>query len=211
MSVAHALDLNNNGMSDIWEARYGLGSSSSAEDLDGDGYNNLQESLLGTDPHRADSKLSVTVQVSGTGQARLELALSAAKRYQIEKSADLLTWAPASPAFLAPDSAMEIPVDVSATRSDFYRCNFVGDLDQDGDELSAWEESQLGSGDDDSRNNGLPDWWELEHFGHSHVDPAADEDQDGVSNGNEFLARTNPVPQGPVITLELPAQAVEER
>jgi subtilisin family serine protease len=45
----------------------------------------------------------------------------------------------------------------------------------------------------DSDNNGLPDWWELQYFGHlTGSDPHADPDADGASNLAEFLAGTNP-------------------
>jgi len=45
----------------------------------------------------------------------------------------------------------------------------------------------------DSDANGLPDWWELQYFGHlTGTDPHADPDGDGASNLAEFLAGTNP-------------------
>lgn len=40
--------------------------------------------------------------------------------------------------------------------------------------------------------NGLPDAWELSHFGHTGVDPNADADGDGHSNRQEYLADTDP-------------------
>jgi subtilisin family serine protease len=45
----------------------------------------------------------------------------------------------------------------------------------------------------DTDNNGLPDWWELQYFGHlTGTDPNADPDHDGMSNLEEWLAGTNP-------------------
>jgi subtilisin family serine protease len=45
----------------------------------------------------------------------------------------------------------------------------------------------------DTDGNGLPDWWELEYFGHlTGTDPNADPDHDGMSNLAEWLAGTNP-------------------
>ena len=45
----------------------------------------------------------------------------------------------------------------------------------------------------DTDANGLPDWWELEYFGHlTGTDPNADADHDGMSNLAEWLAGTNP-------------------
>ena len=45
----------------------------------------------------------------------------------------------------------------------------------------------------DTDTNGLPDWWELQYFGHlTGTDPNADPDHDGMSNLEEWLAGTNP-------------------
>ena len=45
----------------------------------------------------------------------------------------------------------------------------------------------------DTDTNNLPDWWELEYFGHlTGANPNADADHDGLSNLGEWLAGTNP-------------------
>jgi subtilisin family serine protease len=45
----------------------------------------------------------------------------------------------------------------------------------------------------DTDTNGLPDWWELQYFGHlTGTDPNADADHDSMSNLAEWLAGTNP-------------------
>jgi len=44
----------------------------------------------------------------------------------------------------------------------------------------------------DSDGNGLPDAWEILHFGHIGVDPNADPDHDGATNLMEYLAGTDP-------------------
>jgi subtilisin family serine protease len=45
----------------------------------------------------------------------------------------------------------------------------------------------------DTDSNGLPDWWELEYFGHlTGTDPNADPDHDSMSNLAEWVAGTNP-------------------
>ena len=73
----------------------------------------------------------------------------------------------------------------------------------------------------DSDNTGLPDWWELQYFGHlTGTDAQADPDGDGASNLAEFLAGTNPtefnsalrlsVQRGPdtnLVTLQWPSAA----
>jgi subtilisin family serine protease len=54
----------------------------------------------------------------------------------------------------------------------------------------------------DSDTNGLPDWWELQYFGHlTGTDPNGDPDHDGASNLAEFLAGTNPTNASSVLRL----------
>jgi hypothetical protein len=55
----------------------------------------------------------------------------------------------------------------------------------------------------DSDGSGLPDWWQLQYFGHTGVDPYADPDGDGWNNLQEFqngtdptVFNTPPTPQG---------------
>ena len=44
----------------------------------------------------------------------------------------------------------------------------------------------------DSDGSGLPDWWQMQNFGHLGVDPYGDPDGDGWSNIQEFQNSTNP-------------------
>ena len=48
---ARALDLNGDGMDDLWQQRYGIGPFAGHSDPDGDGLINLVESLSWSDPH----------------------------------------------------------------------------------------------------------------------------------------------------------------
>lgn len=54
----------------------------------------------------------------------------------------------------------------------------------------------------DSDNNGLPDWWELQYFGHlTGTNPNTDPDGDGASNLAEFLSGTDPTNPSSVLRL----------
>ena len=50
-----ATDLNNDGLSDLWQLHYGAESESANGDPDGDGHTNTEEAEAGTDPFSADS------------------------------------------------------------------------------------------------------------------------------------------------------------
>ncbi len=62
----------------------------------------------------------------------------------------------------------------------------------------------------DSDGSGLPDWWQLQWFGHTGVDPYSDDDQDGWLNIEEYSAGQNPKnfdkPRGPAIFTSLDQQ-----
>lgn len=58
----------------------------------------------------------------------------------------------------------------------------------------------LGSEDTDS--DGLPDSWEIEHFGGLVYSPSDDPDNDGQNNGQEFVGGTQPTNTGSVFEIE---------
>jgi alpha-tubulin suppressor-like RCC1 family protein len=71
--------------------------------------------------------------------------------------------------------------------------------DPDGDGFTNLQEYQNGTDPNvsdgsggDTDHNGLPDAWELAHFGHIGVDPNADPDGDGRTNLQEYQAGTDP-------------------
>ena len=71
----------------------------------------------------------------------------------------------------------------------------VTHIDFSGSGFSTWVEIQPGTDPFewvDSTGNGLPDAWELYHFGELGVDPNDDPDGDGLTNYEEYLAGTDP-------------------
>ena len=57
---AAPIDLDNNRLDDVWEARYDAEDLAADGDADGDGQSNLAESLAGTDPSDPRSRFHVT-------------------------------------------------------------------------------------------------------------------------------------------------------
>ena len=55
LARAQMIDLNGNGMSDVWEWTYNAVGVSPGADPDQDGFSNLQESIAGTDPFNSNS------------------------------------------------------------------------------------------------------------------------------------------------------------
>lgn len=86
----------------------------------------------------------------------------------------------------APAPSTCIPDEITATTPTHLKAIYLPiDLDQD--------------------NNGLADWWELRYFGTTDNDPNSDPDDDGITNLEEFLDRTNPLdslstPAPPIIS-----------
>ncbi|MEO0054544.1 MAG: hypothetical protein RLZZ50_491, partial [Verrucomicrobiota bacterium] len=92
--VRAALDANGDQMSDVWQARFSAQALSAAADTDGDGFTNLQESRLGTDPRNSSSRLAPDIGPRAGGGVQLAWPSQRDKRYQLESSADLVNWTP---------------------------------------------------------------------------------------------------------------------
>jgi Protein of unknown function (DUF1800)/PA14 domain/CHRD domain/Bacterial TSP3 repeat len=143
---ARTVDLNGNGMSDIWELIYGAGSLDPNGDADGDGASNRQESLAGTNPFDSNSVPRITVSaVMGTN---FSVSLSAAlgKQYTLQ-SLEVPDGAPWSnwvtEASLVARTGTVVTLQVPASSAiKFFRVA-ISDVDSDGDGVNDWEEYQL--------------------------------------------------------------------
>ena len=194
--LAATIDLNLDGISDIWATAHPEAGAPAA-DPDSDGASNLAESLAGTDPLSPTSHFAATTTTDAAGNLVLSWANVAGKHYTVEASTDLRTWlefpCPQIPAGGAL-AAIVRPAGSSAATAKFWRVA-AADQDTDGDGLNDWEEAQLGTDPTtaDTDHDGLPDAWEAA-FGLNPTvtDASADHDADESSNAEEYASGTDP-------------------
>ncbi len=161
-------DLNSNGMSDLWEAHFGAGQLAPTQDEDGDGFTNEEESELGSDPFDSNSNFRIVSEKSATPDAfdicfpRLLL-----KSQQIYSSGSLQNFTPSGLSMNVDGDEYRVtaPFDPS---QEFFRVA-VTDRDLDGDGLSDWDESILGSASSSSNSLGR--------------EVAYDSNDDGIADG----------------------------
>src|SRR5580658_742294 len=86
MSVAQAriIDLNHNGMSDIWEWIYNAYGISPTTDPDGDTFNNLQESIADTDPFNSNSYPYIPTFTNSSSNFSVTFPCVVGKLYQLQ-------------------------------------------------------------------------------------------------------------------------------
>ncbi len=142
LSARAGIDLNGNGMSDIWELEYGAQTLNPQLDSDGDGLTNLQESLAGTNPLSAASRFSVTRVDSVTGGIKLYWPSVAGKVYHVYSAGNLKNWNPTGDDIAGTGGELQSK-QTPNNNPKFYRVQ-VSDVDSDNDGLSDWEEIQLG-------------------------------------------------------------------
>lgn len=108
------VDVNGNGISDIWEQQFFANTSSlrtADTDTDGDGLTDLEEFLAGTDPNSPPRPFALSVG-SETGNLRLEWPSVPSQFYRVHTSTNLVGWLPGSSWIEATSvvTQVEIPV-----------------------------------------------------------------------------------------------------
>src|SRR5260370_19127243 len=82
--AAQMVDLNGNGMSDIWEWLYGAVGLDPNADTDGDGMNNRSESIAGTNPFDSNSVPKISVTALSSTNASVSMPSALGKQYQLQ-------------------------------------------------------------------------------------------------------------------------------
>jgi uncharacterized protein (DUF1800 family) len=142
--VLGGADLNNNGMSDLWEAHFGAGQLKPTDDDDGDGFTNEDEARFGSDPFDPKSNFRVVTEKSEMPNS-LDICFPRLllKSQQIYSSNNLQDFALSQADLSVNGGEFRATVPLSLSR-EFFRVT-ISDRDLDSDGLSDWDESILGS------------------------------------------------------------------
>ncbi|MDB6022445.1 MAG: hypothetical protein JWQ04_2302 [Pedosphaera sp.] len=153
---AQMVDLNGNGISDVWEWVYGSYGIDPTQDADGDGFSNLQEAIAGTNPFDSNSFPHVTFTITGTN-LNVSIACALGKAYQLQSVGSVggTNWVTESNAVARTGTNIIFTAPMSGATK-FYRIA-VGDVDTDGDGVNDWEEYQLGLDPNNPLSNGQQD------------------------------------------------------
>ena len=144
MNVApvSALDLDANGLGDVWEARYHAVGLAASDDTDGDGQSNAAESAAGTDPRDAASRHLVTIVMDGTSLS-LTTPTQPGKSYQLVSGPSPAgPWGPVGDPYVADTAGTHVFTPTAADPRAFYRV-VAADIDSDSDGVDNWSEIQL--------------------------------------------------------------------
>ncbi|MGB0371321.1 MAG: hypothetical protein ACPGN3_08210 [Opitutales bacterium] len=146
-----AIDLNNDGMCDVWESRYRAGALLPDDDEDQDGWTNLDESKAGTDPFSKESFLEAKIRLNNENDFEVVVPCEPGKQYQLYTSSDLSdSWMPSGSAIVANSDSHTFAIAQPPIMA-FYKV-IVSDADGDLDTVSNWAELQM-----DGFNPGLYD------------------------------------------------------
>jgi len=151
------VDLNGNGMSDVWEWTYNAHGVSPTADSDGDGFSNLQEAIAGTNPFNSNSYPRISAMSWSPTNFSVTVPCAPGKLYQLLSSAT-----PGGTNWLVetnvePTTGTNLTLTVPAASSiRFYRIS-ISDVVSDSSGVSDWEKYQVGLTPDNPYSNNQQD------------------------------------------------------
>jgi hypothetical protein len=226
------LDINNNGLSDLWEKQYNGGelfdvTFDPQADPDADGWSNEQEAAAGTNPNDPNPPVGLIRPVTAhfpaviDGENGIPVVISpevvtvtwptlVGKQYTLWFTPDLTegSWFPVGEPFIASDDVNTYYFhEVNITDRRFWRVA-VQDVDTDDDSLTNAEEQELGTNSEsnDTDGDGLADADEVR----GNSSPLlADTDADGVHDKTDVLTEPSKIfnweKEEPVLYAAFPA------
>jgi len=203
LTPARALDLDGDGMSDVWQRVHNIAIGDTSTDIDGDGHNNAAEAMAGTNPRDAKDYFRTFGFTVSPASDTVNLSWRSVedRYYEIEKSSNLLSWDYASyryGAYNQTTTSRTFTLYPPAPSRMFFRVRGYPeyDYDDDGDGLLTWEERLLGTDpyDDDTDYDGMNDTFEFIHALDplSSADAGQDADGDQLTNAMEAALGLNP-------------------
>jgi len=155
---AQMIDLNHNGMSDVWEWVYNAYGINPNGDSDGDGFSNLQESIAGTNPFNSNSYPHISLGWYSPGRFSVSVPCAPGKQYTLLSVTALgsTNWAVETNLVARSGTNVTLTAPPSATAK-FYRVA-VSEVDTDGSGLmNDWEKYALGLNVSNAWSNGQQD------------------------------------------------------
>jgi uncharacterized protein (DUF1800 family) len=163
---AQMIDLNHNGMSDIWEWMYSAYGINPNTDPDGDGFPNRLESIAATDPFNSNSYPYIPSMSSSATNFSVTLPCALGKQYQLQSTGALddTNWIVETNLVARSGTNVTLTAPLTSAAR-FYRVS-ISDVDTDGDGMNDWEAYQLGldpanpfsNGHQDANGNALSDY-----------------------------------------------------
>ena len=149
------VDLDSDGVGDVWRLKYNAAALAPAADADGDGKSNSDEAKAGTDPWSPTDIIKVTDLTLTAGNINVRWPSIIGKRYKVQSSTNLsaAVWTDAT-GFLDGSGSPITQSFPAGGGGTFYRVA-VYEKDTDGDGVDDWEEIQLGLDSESSHTNGF--------------------------------------------------------
>ena len=154
---AQKIDLNGNGMSDVWEWVYNAYGVSPTADPDGDGFNNLQESMAGTDPYDSNSFPHISFGAYAGTNFSVTLPCALGKQYTLQSITvfSRSNWVVETNIVARSGTNVTLSAPMVAVQK-FYRIA-ISDVDTAGSGMNDWEKYELGLDPSNAWSNGQQD------------------------------------------------------